>query len=113
MCNYALTLCHMIDKMMMTFLKRLEQQFVTEGGIKERMYKARTGYRQQQDARLKQLESEMPRLEQALAAAQSEADKWKAAYENLKQRALKAYYAQQEEIKRLKALLEKVGDKKS
>ncbi len=37
----------------------------------------------------------------------------KAAYENLKQRALKAYYAQQEEIKRLKALLEKAGDKKS
>ena len=59
MCNYALTLCHMIDRMMMSFLKRLEREFVTEGGIKERMHKARTGYRQQQDARLKQLEAEL------------------------------------------------------
>ena len=57
MCNYALTLCHMIDRMMMSFLKRLEREFVTEGGIKERMYKARTGYRQQQEEikRLKDL----------------------------------------------------------
>ena len=105
MCNYALTLCHIIDRMMMTFLKNLEHQFVTEGGIKERMYKARTGYRQQQDARLKQLETELPRLEKALAEACGEAAKWKAAYEDLKQRALKAYYSQQEEIKRLEALL--------
>ena len=42
MCNYGLTLCHMIDKMMMSFMKRLEQEFTTEGGIKERMHKART-----------------------------------------------------------------------
>ena len=111
MCNYALTLCHMIDKMMMTFLKRLEQQFVTEGGIKERMYKARTGYRQQQDARLKQLEADVPRLEKALAEARNEAERWKAAYEDLKQRALKAYYSQQEEIKRLKKLLEEASKK--
>lgn len=45
MCNYAITLCHFIDRMMMSFLKKLEQEFITEGGIKERMHRARTGYR--------------------------------------------------------------------
>ena len=109
MCNYALTLCHMIDRMMMSFLKRLEREFVTEGGIKERMHKARTGYRQQQDARLKQLEAELPVIRKELDEARAAAEKWKAAYEDLKQRALKAYYKQQEEIKRLKNLLGEEG----
>ena len=36
-------------------MENLEQEFIKEGGIKERMYRARTGYRQQQDERLKQL----------------------------------------------------------
>lgn len=107
MCNYALTLCHFIDKMMMSFLKTLEREFITEGGIKERMHKARTGYRQKQDEKLKQLEAECSRLEQALKEARTEAEKWKAAYNDLKQHALKAYYSQQEEIKRLK---EKLGE---
>lgn len=107
MCNYALTLCHFIDKMMMSFLKTLEREFITEGGIKERMHKARTGYRQKQDEKLKQLEAECSRLEQALKEARTEAEKWKTAYNDLKQRALKAYYSQQEEIKRLK---EKLGE---
>ena len=107
MCNYALTLCHFIDKMMMSFLKTLEREFITEGGIKERMHKARTGYRQKQDEKLKQLEAECSRLEQALKEARTEAEKWKTAYNDLKQRAIKAYYSQQEEIKRLK---EKLGE---
>ena len=80
---------------MMSFLKKLEQEFITEGGIKERMHRARTAYRQQQDARLKQ----------ALAEAQAEAAKWKAAFEDIKQRALKAYYRQEAEIKGLKEKL--------
>ncbi len=105
MCNYALTLCHMIDRMMMSYLKKLEREFVTEGGIKERMHRARTGYRQQQDERLKQLEKEVQRLKQALSSAQAQAEQWQQAYEDLKQRALKAYYAQKEEIKRLKERL--------
>lgn len=130
MCNCAITLCHMVDKMLMSFLAKLDREFVTEGGIKERMYKARTGYRQKQDERLKQLEEENPRLikqileqkeqlenqkkqleeqkrlmeeqKKQLEDALSLATKWKAAYEDLKQRALKAYYEQQAEIERLK-----------
>ena len=41
----AYTLCRMTDRMMTTYLTQLETQFVTEGGIKERMTAARTGYR--------------------------------------------------------------------
>lgn len=70
------------------------------------MHRARTAYRQQQDARLKQLEEELPRLKQALAEAQAEAEKWKAAFEDIKQRALKAYYRQEAEIKELKEKLD-------
>lgn len=110
MCNYALTLCHMVDRMMMSFLKLLERQFVTEGGIKERMHRARTGYRQHQDNRIKSLETENAHLKQALTAAQQEALSWKAAYEDLKARALKAYYAKVEEIEGLKKMLGKEHD---
>lgn len=109
MCNYGITLCHMIDKMMTAFMEHLEKQFVTEGGIKERMYKARTGYRSAQEERLHQLETERPQLEQEisqlkqqLAEAQSNAEHWQSKYEDLKTRALNAYNRQQEEIERLK-----------
>jgi four helix bundle suffix protein len=62
MANLALTLCHQTDKMMCSYIERLEERFVKEGGIKERMYAARTGYRQQQNERLKALEAETSRL---------------------------------------------------
>ena len=75
-CNMALTLCHITDKMFDGYLKYLEKRFIEEGGIKERMYAARTGYRQEQDARLRALEAEnvaltkrIAELEQALAEA--------------------------------------------
>ena len=46
-CNMALSLCHITDK---------------EGGIKERMHAARTGYREGIDRRLRELEVENQRL---------------------------------------------------
>ncbi len=61
-CNMAVTLCHFTDKMFFSYLKKLEDEFVKNGGIKERMHAARTGYRQEVDARLKQLETENERL---------------------------------------------------
>jgi four helix bundle suffix protein len=102
MANIGLTLCFQIDTMMNKYLETLERTFVTEGGIKERMHAARTGYRQQQDAHLAALEQAFPQLQQQLAQAQAEAAEWKAKYEDLKQRALKAYEQQQEEIEKLK-----------
>lgn len=99
MANVGLTLCYQVDAMMNKYMEGLERSFVTEGGIKERMHQARTGYRQQKDERLAELERLVPQLQQQLAKAQ-------AAYQDLKERALKAYYQQQEEIERLKKMLE-------
>ena len=105
MANVGLTLCYQVDTMMNKYLEGLERNFVTEGGIKERMHQARTDYRRQQDERLDELEHMLPELEHQLLESQADAARWKAAYEDLKQRALKAYYQQQEEIEALKKRL--------
>ena len=105
MANVGLTLCYQVDAMMNKYLQGLEQTFIQEGGIKERMHKARTDYRRQQDERLAELERTLPLLQQQLTAAQQEAIRWKAAYEDLKQRALKAYYSQQAQIQALQQRL--------
>ena len=62
MCNLMITLCHQVDAMMTAYINHLQKQFVKHGGIKERMYAARTGYREEQDARLRALEAENARL---------------------------------------------------
>lgn len=67
MANTALTLCHMIDKMITSYLKNLEHIFVTEGGIKERMYAARTGYRQHEDQIREDLQRENAELKAEIA----------------------------------------------
>ncbi len=64
LCNIALTLLHMTDRMMKTYLTALDKQFVTQGGIKERMYAARTGYRKGQEEELKCLREENKHLRQ-------------------------------------------------
>ena len=88
--------------MINSYLKKLQNDFVTEGGIKERMYAARTGYRKEQDAKMKNLEAENNRLKAENAQLLATSNAWKAKYEDLKQRALKAYYGQKEEIERLR-----------
>jgi four helix bundle suffix protein len=60
--NIAITLCHMVDKMMMTYQKKKEEEFVTEGGIRERMTAARLGYRTNQREAIEQLSHEVERL---------------------------------------------------
>ena len=45
-------------KMMCHYLDFLQKRFVTEGGIKERMYAARTGYRKEQDRMMQTLKEE-------------------------------------------------------
>ena len=60
--NTSLTLCFQVDAMMNSYLKHLEKTFVEKGGIKERMYAAQTGYRQQQDEKMKGIEKEYTHL---------------------------------------------------
>ena len=62
MANIAITLCRMVDKMMMTNQKKKEQEFVTEGGIRERMTAARLGYRTSQRESLEAAQNEIQRL---------------------------------------------------
>lgn len=70
--NMCITLCHLTDKMVFSYLERLQEIFVKEGGIKERMYAARTGYRQQQDQQMRDLQSEVKLLRQQLAEKDKE-----------------------------------------
>ena len=67
MANMAITLCHQTDRLMCAYLQRLERIFVEQGGIKERMYAARTGYRKTQDAHLQALEDENRQLKTQIA----------------------------------------------
>lgn len=105
MANVGLTLCYQVDAMMNKYLHRMEEIFIKEGGVKERMHKARSGYRRQQDERIAELEQTLPQLQQQLTEAQAEVARWQAAYENLKQRAMKAYNEQQEQIAQLQQQL--------
>lgn len=45
MANVASTLSHMIDKMITSYQEKTEKEFVSEGGIRERMTRARIDYR--------------------------------------------------------------------
>lgn len=64
MANVGITLCHMVDKMMMTYQKKKEEEFVTEGGIRERMTAARLGYRTNQRDAIAQLSNQLDALKQ-------------------------------------------------
>lgn len=67
--NVALSLCHFIDRMMVSYEKYLEQTFITEGGIKERMTAARLGYRTNQREELARLHKELAATQSQLSAA--------------------------------------------
>ncbi len=70
--NIAITLIHQEDVLLRKLLQRLEEDFVRQGGIKERMYAARTGYRQEQDTRLAALEAENKQLREKNTRLQEE-----------------------------------------
>lgn len=65
--NIALTLCHMVDKMMTTYQKQLEETFIQEGGIKERMTAARLGYRTNQREEIERLKRELEAANRRIA----------------------------------------------
>ena len=62
MANCALCLAHMVDKALTTVIAKKDEEFVTQGGIKERMTAARLGYRTDQRERIAALEAENARL---------------------------------------------------
>lgn len=50
-CNIAITLIHQADKLLRMYIEKLQEDFVTNGGIKEQMYKARLNSRNNPDKR--------------------------------------------------------------
>ena len=72
MANVALTLCHMVDRMMTTYEKQLEADFVTEAGIRERMTAARLGYRTSQKEEIASLKQELEALKRQNAELEKE-----------------------------------------
>ena len=64
--NIVLTLLHQFDSMMGKLIDRLEKDFVTKGGIRERMTAARLGYREQQHNEIRRLQEENTRLKAKL-----------------------------------------------
>ena len=57
MANTGYTMCCQIDVMMNGYLATLEDRFRKEGGMKERMYRVRTGFRAEQDRKMKEMET--------------------------------------------------------
>lgn len=72
MANTALTLCYMTDTMLNHILIAIEKEFVEQGGIKERMHAARTGYRKEQDRQLQDLKQK--NTQQEIKITQMEAE---------------------------------------
>lgn len=78
MCNTAICLCHMVDKMMTSFLEKRDREFVTEGGIRERMTAARLDMRGTQKKIIAQLEAENAQLKAQVASLLRELETIKA-----------------------------------
>lgn len=81
MCNIGITLCRMVDKMLLSYQKKKEKEFIKEGGIKERMTAARLNYRNNQNQALAAgyseiafLRSENTKLRKIIACLQKEID---------------------------------------
>ena len=64
MANIGITLCRMVDKMMMSYQKKKEDEFLAEGGIRERMTAARMNYRANQRETIDRLTREVKALQQ-------------------------------------------------
>lgn len=73
--NIAITLIHQFDGMMKNLLERLEQDFVQQGGIRERMTAARLGYRNDQNAQIAQLTQEIAQLKAENAQLRAEIER--------------------------------------
>ena len=75
--NLTLTLCRQVDKMMTTYLEQLEQTFIEEGGIKERMTAARLGRRQTQNETIEAQAHEIEQLKERVKQLEEELMRYK------------------------------------
>ena len=72
MANTAISLCHMVDKAMSTFMEKRDREFVEEGGVRERMTAARLDMRGTQKQIIAQQEQEIASLKARIASLERE-----------------------------------------
>jgi four helix bundle suffix protein len=70
--NLCLTLCHQSIYMLTQLEKTQQRRFVTQGGIREQMYAARTGFRQGVDQEMEKLRAENAALKKRIAELESQ-----------------------------------------
>ena len=70
-------MCCQIDVMMNGYLATLEERFRKEGGMKERMYRVRTGYRAEQDRKMKEMEATIRWQADRIKALEAEVERMK------------------------------------
>ncbi|MBR2459308.1 MAG: four helix bundle suffix domain-containing protein [Bacteroidaceae bacterium] len=75
--NLAITLCRQVDKMMTTYLAQLEQAFIEEDGIKERMTAARLGRRQTQNETIEAQAHEIELLKKRIQYLEEELKRYR------------------------------------
>ena len=86
MANVGISLCHIMDRMIVSYRQNTEEEFLQQGGIKERMTAARLGYRTDQRQAIEILTLENNQLKDILQALQKENQALKAEIEALKAR---------------------------
>ena len=70
--NMAICLCHQVDAALEKFIDRLDKEFTTEGGIRERMTAARLGQRETQKQIIARQQQEIAHLKQQIAALEQQ-----------------------------------------
>jgi len=90
--NMAICLCHQVDRAMTKYIEKLDRQFTTEGGIKERMTAARLEQRETQKQVIARQQEEISRQREKIGRQQEEIG-----------RQQEEIGRQQEEIARLRA----------
>ncbi len=73
--NLAITLCRQVDKMMFSWLEKLENEFKENGGLSERMTAVRQGYRQTQKKAIEAQAQEIQALKAKVAQLEAELEK--------------------------------------
>ena len=72
MANCAISLCHMVDKALCSYITREDKDFVEQGGIRERMTAARLDHRGTQKQIIEQQQHEIEQLRAQVASLQRE-----------------------------------------
>ena len=86
MCNIGITLCRMVDKMLLSYQKKKEKEFIKEGGIKERMTAARLKYRNDQNKALEATNYEITVLQRENKALHETIAKLQKEIEHIKEK---------------------------